>query len=83
MIKFWYNTSVDGLSSEVATFHQVSAGKVLTRSLLSANVWFWVAVIDTDALLAKDLLTLDEALKTSYNAVMMATNAISVLVSVS
>nr|GMD20967.1 protein ACCUMULATION AND REPLICATION OF CHLOROPLASTS 3 [Ipomoea batatas] len=38
-------------------------------------------VIDTDALLAKDLLTLDEALKTSYNAVLMATNAISVLVS--
>ncbi|KAM3324757.1 protein ACCUMULATION AND REPLICATION OF CHLOROPLASTS 3, chloroplastic isoform X2 [Capsicum chacoense] len=38
-------------------------------------------VIDTDALLKKDLLTLDEALKTSYNAVLMAVNAISILMS--
>ncbi|KAK4380550.1 hypothetical protein RND71_002412 [Anisodus tanguticus] len=39
-------------------------------------------VIDTDVLLKKDLLTLDEALKTSYNAVLMAVNAISILMSV-
>ncbi|XP_055819141.1 protein ACCUMULATION AND REPLICATION OF CHLOROPLASTS 3, chloroplastic isoform X1 [Solanum dulcamara] len=38
-------------------------------------------VIDTDGLLKKDLLTLDEALKTSYNAVLMAVNAISILMS--
>ncbi|CAN4087555.1 unnamed protein product [Withania somnifera] len=38
-------------------------------------------VIDTDGLLRKDLLTLDEALKTSYNAVLMAANAISILMS--
>ncbi|CAH9134380.1 unnamed protein product [Cuscuta epithymum] len=38
-------------------------------------------VIDTDALLAKELLTLDEALKTSNKAVLMAVNAISALVS--
>ncbi|XP_070043981.1 protein ACCUMULATION AND REPLICATION OF CHLOROPLASTS 3, chloroplastic isoform X4 [Nicotiana tomentosiformis] len=38
-------------------------------------------VIDTDGLLKKDLLTLDEALKTSYNAVLMAVNAIPILVS--
>ncbi|XP_059278682.1 protein ACCUMULATION AND REPLICATION OF CHLOROPLASTS 3, chloroplastic [Lycium ferocissimum] len=38
-------------------------------------------VIDTDVLLKKDLLTLDEALKTSYNAVLMAVNAISILMS--
>ncbi|XP_075093140.1 protein ACCUMULATION AND REPLICATION OF CHLOROPLASTS 3, chloroplastic isoform X6 [Nicotiana tabacum] len=38
-------------------------------------------VIDTDGLLKKDLLTLDEALKTSYNAVLMAVNAIPILMS--
>ncbi|MCD7454426.1 hypothetical protein HAX54_024825 [Datura stramonium] len=38
-------------------------------------------VIDTDGLLKKDLLTLDEALKTSYNAVLMAVNAITILMS--
>ncbi|VFQ86500.1 unnamed protein product [Cuscuta campestris] len=38
-------------------------------------------VVDTDALLATDLITLDEALKTSNRAVLMAINAISALVS--
>lgn len=38
-------------------------------------------VVDTDALLEKDLVTLDEALKTSNNAVLMAINAISILIS--
>ncbi|KAG2707718.1 hypothetical protein I3760_05G160400 [Carya illinoinensis] len=37
--------------------------------------------IDTDMLLRKDLVTLDEALKTANNAVLLATNAISVLIS--
>ncbi|KAM7487850.1 hypothetical protein LguiB_025334 [Lonicera macranthoides] len=41
----------------------------------------FIITIDTDALLEKDLVTLDEALKTSNNAVLMAMNAISVLVS--
>lgn len=40
-------------------------------------------MVDTDALLEKDVLTLDEALKTANNAVLMALNAISILVSVS
>lgn len=44
---------------------------------------FCLAVIDTDALLKKDLVTLDEALKTADNAVLLAINAISVLISVS
>ncbi|XP_059649815.1 protein ACCUMULATION AND REPLICATION OF CHLOROPLASTS 3, chloroplastic isoform X2 [Cornus florida] len=38
-------------------------------------------VIDTDELLKKDLVTLDEALKTANNAVLMAINAISILIS--
>lgn len=38
-------------------------------------------VIDTDLLLEKDLVTLDEALKTANNAVLMAINAISTLIS--
>ncbi|KAL3652886.1 hypothetical protein CASFOL_002567 [Castilleja foliolosa] len=38
-------------------------------------------VLDTNALLENDLLTLDEALKTSNNAVLMAMNAISILLS--
>ncbi|GFP93967.1 protein accumulation and replication of chloroplasts 3 [Phtheirospermum japonicum] len=38
-------------------------------------------VLDTNALLENDLVTLDEALKTSNNAVLMAMNAISVLLS--
>lgn len=38
-------------------------------------------MVDTDALLEKDVLTLDEALKTANNAVLMAVNAISILVS--
>ncbi|KAL2541335.1 Protein ACCUMULATION AND REPLICATION OF CHLOROPLASTS 3 [Abeliophyllum distichum] len=38
-------------------------------------------VVDTDTLLENDLVTLDEALKTYNNAVLMAVNAISVLVS--
>ncbi|KAK9274508.1 hypothetical protein L1049_021757 [Liquidambar formosana] len=37
--------------------------------------------IDTDALLKLDLVTLDEALKTANNAVLLAINAISVLIS--
>lgn len=41
------------------------------------------AVLDTDALLKNDLVTLDEALKTLNNAVLMAMNAISILISVS
>ncbi|GMP59546.1 hypothetical protein CsSME_00022790 [Camellia sinensis var. sinensis] len=40
-----------------------------------------VKVIDTDLLLEKDLVTLDEALKTANNAVLMAINAISTLIS--
>lgn len=40
------------------------------------------AVLDTDTLLEKDLVTLDEALRTSNNAVLMAMNAISILLSV-
>ncbi|CAA0811547.1 Protein ACCUMULATION AND REPLICATION OF CHLOROPLASTS 3 [Striga hermonthica] len=38
-------------------------------------------VLDTDALLENDLVTLDEALKTSNNAVLMAMNTISILLS--
>ncbi|CAI9774707.1 unnamed protein product [Fraxinus pennsylvanica] len=38
-------------------------------------------VVDTDTLLENDLVTLDEALKTYNKAVLMAVNAISVLVS--
>ncbi|XP_022850956.1 protein ACCUMULATION AND REPLICATION OF CHLOROPLASTS 3 isoform X2 [Olea europaea var. sylvestris] len=38
-------------------------------------------VVDTDTLLENDLVTLDEALKTYNNAVLMAVNAISVLIS--
>lgn len=37
--------------------------------------------IDTDMLLGKDLVTLDEAVKTANNAVLLAINAISVLIS--
>ncbi|KAB1206064.1 Protein ACCUMULATION AND REPLICATION OF CHLOROPLASTS 3 [Morella rubra] len=37
--------------------------------------------IDTDMLLRKDLVTLDEAVKTSNNAVLLAINAVSVLLS--
>lgn len=39
--------------------------------------------VDTDMLLRKDLVTLDEAVKTANNAVLLAINAISVLISVS
>lgn len=38
--------------------------------------------IDIDALLKKDLLTLDEAMKTANDAVLLAIKAISVLKSV-
>ncbi|KAL1803508.1 hypothetical protein ACET3Z_032155 [Daucus carota] len=38
-------------------------------------------MVDTDTLLEKDALTLDEALKTANNAILTAINAISVLVS--
>lgn len=41
------------------------------------------AVLDTDTLLENDLVTLDEALRTTSNAVLMAINAISILLSVS
>lgn len=41
------------------------------------------AVLDTDTLLENDMVTLDEALRTSNNAVLMAMNAISILLSVS
>ncbi|XP_011021692.1 PREDICTED: protein ACCUMULATION AND REPLICATION OF CHLOROPLASTS 3 [Populus euphratica] len=37
--------------------------------------------IDTDALLKKDLVTLDEALKSANSAVLLAINAISILIS--
>lgn len=37
--------------------------------------------IDTDALLKKDLVTLDEALKSANSAVLLAMNAISILIS--
>jgi len=39
--------------------------------------------IDIDALLKKDLLTLDEAMKTANDAVLLAIKAVSVLKSVS
>ncbi|KAL7000690.1 hypothetical protein U1Q18_001843 [Sarracenia purpurea var. burkii] len=38
-------------------------------------------VVDTDLLLEKDLVTLDEALKTANTAVLMSINAISILIS--
>ncbi|XP_057478095.1 protein ACCUMULATION AND REPLICATION OF CHLOROPLASTS 3, chloroplastic isoform X2 [Actinidia eriantha] len=38
-------------------------------------------VVDTNVLLEKDLVTLDEALKTANSAVLMAINAISILIS--
>lgn len=41
-----------------------------------------VAVLDTDTLLENDLVTLDEALRTTNNAVLMAINAISIFLSV-
>lgn len=41
------------------------------------------AVLDTDTLLENDLVTLDEALRTTNNAVLMAINTISILLSVS
>lgn len=41
------------------------------------------AVLDTDTLLENDLVTLDEASRTTNNAVLMAINAISILSSVS
>ncbi|KAF3976814.1 hypothetical protein CMV_000020 [Castanea mollissima] len=37
--------------------------------------------VDTDMLLRKDLVTLDEAVKTANNAVLLAINAVSVLIS--
>lgn len=39
--------------------------------------------IETDRLLEMDLVTLDEALKTANDAVLLAINAVSVLTSVS
>lgn len=41
------------------------------------------ADIDIDTLLKMDLVTLDEALKTAYQAVLSAISAVSILVSVS
>lgn len=41
----------------------------------------FIIIIDTDALLEKDLVTLDEALKTANSAVLTAMNAISILTS--
>lgn len=41
------------------------------------------AVLDTDTLLENDMVTLDEALRTTHNAVLMALDAISILLSVS
>lgn len=43
---------------------------------------FLITDIDTDTLLNKDLVTLDEALKSANSAVLLAINAISVLISV-
>lgn len=42
-----------------------------------------LADIDTDLLLQKDLVTLDEAVRTANNAVLLAINAVSILTSVS
>ncbi|KAL0326784.1 UNVERIFIED_CONTAM: protein ACCUMULATION AND REPLICATION OF CHLOROPLASTS 3 [Sesamum angustifolium] len=39
-------------------------------------------VLDTDTLLENDLVTLDEALRTTNNAILMAMNAISILLSI-
>ncbi|XP_065856793.1 protein ACCUMULATION AND REPLICATION OF CHLOROPLASTS 3, chloroplastic isoform X2 [Euphorbia lathyris] len=47
---------------------------------LQAHTNFWID-IDTDTLLKKDLVTLDEALKTANTAVLLAINTISVLIS--
>lgn len=46
-------------------------------------LFFVITDIDTDALLKKDLVTLDEALKSANSAVLLAINAISILISVS
>ena len=45
--------------------------------------FFVPADLDTDKLLKKDLVTLDEAVKTANNAVLLAITAVSVLKSVS
>nr|GEW78573.1 protein accumulation and replication of chloroplasts 3 isoform X1 [Tanacetum cinerariifolium] len=48
----------------------------------SANLYtLFAAVIDADALLEKDLVTLDEALQIANKAVLMALNAVSILTS--
>lgn len=44
--------------------------------------FFVPADLDTDKLLKKDLVTLDEAVKTANNAVLLAITAVSVLKSV-
>lgn len=50
---------------------------------LKACIKFMIAaVLDTDPLLENDLVTLDEALRTSNNTVLMAMNAISIIISV-
>lgn len=49
----------------------------------TANCCFISADLDTNKLLKKDLVTLDEAVKTANNAVVMAVTAVSVLKSVS
>lgn len=42
-----------------------------------------LSVVDTDALLKKEVLTLAEALRSAHIAVLLAINSISVLMSVS
>jgi len=48
-----------------------------------AQLLIYDTEIDIDALLEKDLLTLDEAMKTANDAVLLAIKAVSVLKSVS
>ncbi|GER47641.1 1-phosphatidylinositol-4-phosphate 5-kinase [Striga asiatica] len=57
---------------------QVEVKDLLEKVKKQAN---FCIVLDTDALLENDLVTLDEALKTSNNAVLMAMNTISILLS--
>lgn len=46
-------------------------------------LFLFPSVVDADVLLEKELVTLDEALKTANTAVLMAINGLSILTSVS
>lgn len=46
-------------------------------------LFLFPTVVDADVLLEKELVTLDEALKTANTAVLMAINGLSILTSVS